>query len=328
MPLIHDRFPELRERVPHLPICSLPTPVQRVDALDLWVKNDGPSAQPWGGNKPRKLEWTLADARRRGFGTVLTFGALATNHGLVTSLYARRHGLRSVLALVDQPRDEHVERQLERIRRAAGSVYLTRTRRRTALLLPAILARHAQLRPPRPPYWLPVGGSSPVGTLGFVEAALELEAQVQAGELPEPAVIVVALGSGGTTAGLLAGLALTSLRTRVHAVLVNDSMDLSPRALVRLADRALALLPGPAKADPARLTVDAGFLGAGYGHAIPEGAGATELAAEHASLTLEPVYTAKALAALLARRAQGALGDGPVVYWHTHTSSTNGTPGS
>jgi D-cysteine desulfhydrase len=319
--LLHQRFPELESRLPRLEICDLPTPVRHVAGLDLWVKDDGVTAAPWGGNKPRKLEWTLADALARGYGTVLTFGGLATNHGLATALYARRHGLRSALALVDQPRDAHVEQQLARTLEAADAVHLTGSKARTALALPYLLARHAQLRPPRPPYWLPVGGSSPVGVLGFVEAALELAAQVQAGELPEPATLVIALGSGGSTAGLVAGLRLAGLHTRVHAVLVNDRMDLRPGPLLRLGRRSLDLLPGTEDIhlDPSALTVDSAFLGPGYGHAIAEGAEATRIAAEHAELTLEPVYTAKAFAALLARRRAGALGPGPVLYWHTHT---------
>jgi D-cysteine desulfhydrase len=312
--VIHERFPETRATLPRVVLCDLPTPVRRLDGLgvdDVWVKDDSRSAPLWGGNKPRKLEWTLADARERGRDTVLTFGGLATNHGLATALYAPQLGIRCVLALVDQPRDAHVDAQLERIRASGARVHLTHTTRRTLLALPYLMARY------RRPYLLPAGGSSPVGALGFVEAALELGEQVRAGELPEPAQIVLALGSGGSAAGLVAGLPLAGLRTRVRAVLVNDKLKLDPGRLLRLARRTRARLGDP-KAPLAELEVVEGWMGAGYGHATPEGEAAIRRAHDAAGLELEPVYTGKALAALLGGGIPD--GEGPVLYWHTHSA--------
>ena len=326
--LLHERFPRTRGTLPRLPICDLPTPVRQAPALgdDVWVKDDALSAEPWGGNKPRKLEWILAAAGEKRCGTILTFGGLGTNHGLATALYARREGIDCVLALVDQPRDERVERQLARLERAATRVYLTRTARRTALAVPYIALRHAQLSPPRMPYWLPPGGSSPLGTVGFVEASLELAAQVEAGELPEPRAVVVALGSGGSAAGLAAGLALAGLRTEVHAVLVNDQLKLTERTVTRLARRTLNLLAGRGVdvwVEPRPVRVVEGFMGAGYGHATPAAREAQRLAAEAEGLALEPVYTGKVLAALLA----GVAGEGLVLFWNSNNGhDTDASP--
>ena len=98
----------------------------------MWLKDDGRYGDgPWGGNKVRKLEWILPDARRRGRGTILTFGALGTNHGLATALYAREHGLRVALALVDQPLDDHVRAQLERLRGSGATLHFTHDKART-----------------------------------------------------------------------------------------------------------------------------------------------------------------------------------------------------
>ncbi|HEX8742941.1 MAG TPA: pyridoxal-phosphate dependent enzyme [Thermoleophilaceae bacterium] len=306
-------------------ICDLPTPVRAAPGLgkDVWVKDDSLSAEPWGGNKPRKLEWILASAKARRFGTVVTFGGLGTNHGLATAIYARREGLACVLALADQPRDEHVERQLERLRAAASRVYLTGSARRTALSVPYLALRHAQALPPRPPYLLPPGGSSPLGAVGFVEAALELAAQVEAGELPEPRAVVVALGSGGSAAGLAAGLALAGLRSEVRAVLVTDQLKLTEASLGRLARRTLALLArrgADVRVEPRPVRVVEGFMGAGYGHATAAAGEAQRLAAAAEGLALDPVYTGKALAALLA----GAAGEGPVVFWNTNNAREYG----
>lgn len=345
MPVLHERFPVLRETLPHLPLYEGRTPVRQLRALSeqaggvpVWVKDDGPRGTLWGGNKPRKLEWTLADALRRGRRTVVTFGALATNHGLATALYAREHGLRAVLVLVDQPVDDHVRRQLERIRRSGARVYLTHGTKRTVAALPWLVLRHMDWRRLRPPYLLPPGGSSPLGAIGFVEAGLELGDQVIAGELPAPSHAVVALGSGGTAAGLMLGLRLAGLRTRVTAVLVNDKLRLDPRFLARLARRSHRLLRrrgagglrplGPLRGPPPGIeapterdvNVHDRWLGPGYGHRTPEAEEALQLARDLEGLQLEPVYTAKAMAGLLALAREGALGDGPVLYWHTHSS--------
>jgi D-cysteine desulfhydrase len=292
---------------------------------EIWLKDDGVFGGAWGGNKARKLEWVLPDVRRKRRGAIFTVGALATNHGLATALYAREQGLRTVLALVDQPRDDHVRRQLARIERSGARIYRTRSTTRTVALLPLIYAANTDWRRLRPPYFLTVGGSSAVGALGYVEAALELAGQVERGELPAPSHVVVALGSGGTAAGLVLGLALAGLDTRVVAVQVNDRTPLSARRVARLAERARRLLerrgarlPG-VSISPADVQVETRWLGPGYGHRTPEAERALELARAE-GLELEPVYTGKAMAALLALRASGELGGGPILYWHTHNA--------
>jgi D-cysteine desulfhydrase len=256
--------------------------------------------------------------------SILTVGALATNHGLATALYARDQGIRTALALVDQPRDDHVDRQLARIERSGARIYRTHGTLRTLAAAPFIYAASTDWRRLRPPYFLPVGGSSPIGTLGYVDAALELAAQVERGDLPEPAQAVVALGSGGTTAGLVLGFALSGLRTRVVAVQVNDRTPLDPARVARLAERTRRLLARRGAKLPAvriaagDVRVETRWLGAGYGHRTPEADRALELAQRAEGLGLEPVYTGKTMAGLLAMRAAGELGDGPLLYWHTH----------
>jgi D-cysteine desulfhydrase len=332
-PPLHERFPVLRETLPWLPLGARPTPVRPLDALSteageapVWLKHDGLFGSLWGGNKARKLEWVLPDVLARGRRSILTVGALGTNHGLATALYAREQGLGTAIALVDQPRDEHVERQLSRLRDSGARLHMTRGKYRTVAALPWLVLRNADLRRLRPPYFLTVGGSSPVGCLGYVDAALELAGQVARGELPEPSHVVVPLGSGGTAAGLLLGLRLAALETRVVAVLVNDKTRLEPRIVAHLAGRAARLLrrrgaevPDPLP-EPGDVTVATRWLGAGYGHRTPEAERALLLAAEREELALEPVYTAKAMAALLALRSEGAFGEGPVLYWHTHNA--------
>ena len=268
----------------------------------------------------RKLEWLLADARARQRRTILTAGGLGTNFGLATALYARELGIATEIALVDQPRDEHVREQLERLRGVAA-LHFTHTRARTVVTLGALAAR-AALRDRRPPLVLGPGGSSPLGALGYVEGALELAEQVRAGELPEPARVVVATGSGGTAAGLALGLALAGLRTRVTGVVVAHQLRLDARTIARLARRSARLLarrgaqlPREATVAAADLEMTREFLGPGYGHPTAAAERAQRLARKHAGLELDPVYTAKGLAGALALAARGG---GPVLFLNTY----------
>jgi len=160
-------------------------------------------------------------------------------------------------------------------------------------------------------YFVPPGGSSPVGSLGFVEAALELGEQVRAGELPEPETVWCALGSGGTAAGLALGLRMAGLRTRVRAVHVNDALKLTEETVARLARRT------PVGGDEINeVRVVHGYLGDGYGHGTPEAAAAIERARDAEGLKLDPVYTGKTMAAVLGHMATGS--GGPALYWHTY----------
>jgi D-cysteine desulfhydrase len=163
-----------------------------------------------------------------------------------------------------------------------------------------------------------------------VEAAGELGGQIAADALPAPTHVVVALGSGGTAAGLAAGMKLFGVRSRLVCILVNDLTKVDAASVARLARRTLRLL-GRHGADvegidvaPSDIVVERSWLGPGYGHATPEAERASELVAEREGFALEPVYTAKAMAALLELNRRGAFGDGPVLYWHTHTPPERG----
>ncbi len=324
LPLLHDRFPELRATLPHLPLTDeRPTPVRRIDGLaggdtELWLKDDGAYGNGgWGGNKVRKLEWLLPDIRRRGRSKLLTVGGIGTNWGLAAALYGREQGIEVILALIDQPEDEHVRAQLERLAASGATIHRTRSKARTIALAPWLLARHHDGL--HPPYLLPAGGSSPVGALGYVEAALEIATQVEAGELPEPAHVVTAVGSGGTAAGLALGLRIAGLGSTVTGVVVNDSLRLDRATLTKLAVRSGKLLaargaPGAeAGAGDLRLESLADWLGPGYGYATPESERARSAAAG-AGLRLDPVYTAKSMAATLELARSGRFAEGPVLF--------------
>lgn len=320
MSRIAERFPHAN--LPHVDLGTAPTPVRRLDGLDadveVWIKDEGVFGDGrWGGNKVRKLEWIIPEAQRRGFSTLFTVGGIGTHWGLAAALYGREHGLRTVLGLVDQPVDDHVREQLRRLDASGATIHRYPSARRLRLAAPWLLMRHTSGG--RMPYYLPAGGSSPVGALGYVETALEIAAQVADGAMPEPATIVTAVGSGGTAAGLALGLRIAGLRTRVLGIVVNDSFRLDAVTISRLANKTAALLRtrGALVTDeiaPDDLIATDAWLGQTYGAPTPEGVEALAAAAS-LGLQLEPVYTAKALGAI---RSAGANMAGPVLFLQTH----------
>jgi D-cysteine desulfhydrase len=307
-----------------------PTPVRQLSELGdeagvapVWLKDDGAYSEV-GGNKARKLEWLLGDARRRRKRSVLTGGALGTNHGLATATFAARLGMRTILVLAPQPETEHVRAQLARLRASGAELHFARGFVTSYLLAGWLMA--SRTRPASgTPYPIPPGGSNALGAIGYVDAALELADQIGRGELPEPSHVVVALGSGGTSAGLLAGIRLAGLGSRLVCVRVSDVAPMGARRIARLARRTLAMLRSHGAAvdagapSPADLNVEDGWLGPGYGHETPEGDEAMRRFRERAGVELEPVYTGKAAAALLELNRRAAFGNGPVLYWHTYS---------
>lgn len=323
-PALHRRWPGLD--LGYRRLGGTPTRVERVDipgiADGLWIKRDDEFGDgAWGGNKVRKLEWILPEAQRRGVRTLFTVGGIGTHWGLACARYADEAGLRTVLGLVDQPIDDHVREQWDRLVASPAVIHRYPNPARLRLVAPWLLARAVDRQGVRLklPWYLPAGGSNEVGTLGYVETALEIAAQVEAGALPEPASVVVPIGSGGTAAGLTLGFKIAGLRTRVFGVVVNDSFPLDAEVMARLANRTGELLrsrgaSGIPQVTASDLTTREDWLGTTYGDPTPESMAAVTAAAQ-VGLELEPVYTGKALAAV---SELGASLPGPVLWLHTH----------
>lgn len=321
--LLHQRWPGLR--LGHVALGTGPTPVRRLDGLtgiaadlDLWVKDEsGYGDGGWGGNKVRKLEWIIPEAQRRRCSTLFTVGGIGTHWGLACALYGKEYGLRTVLGLVDQPVDDHVREQLARLQASGAELHRYRSVRALTLAAPWLMLTNVHAG--RLPWYLPAGGSNPIGTLGYVETALEIAAQVERGDLPEPATVVVPIGSGGTAAGLALGLRIAGLRTRVFGAVVNDAFPLDAPVIARLANRTGDLLrergaTGVPTITAEDLTTAEEWLGETYGDPTPASTAMVVRAAE-LGLDLEPVYTGKALAAIA---DLGTTLPGPVLWLNTH----------
>jgi D-cysteine desulfhydrase len=295
------------------PNLIVPSPVRRLlveQTNELWLKDDSLICAVYGGNKPRKLVHLLDDAVKRGAKRLVTVGALGSHHVLATGLMGRHIGLPTTAIVLPRPFSNHAE-QTTTNTLAAGVELI-------ALGNPGDLRRLVGRVGRRGDYWIPPGGSNAIGALGYLEAARELKRQIDEQLVPLPDVIVVALGSGGTAAGLLAGLASEKLSTELVAVAVLR-LPLATAVVQSLGRAALrrsgcATSPGFA----GQLTIDNAWIGKGYGH--PTAAG--ELAiAEAASfgLTLEPTYTGKAFACALAR-LRATRRSQRILFWSTFSA--------
>jgi D-cysteine desulfhydrase len=319
------RRPALAGRLPHRAFLSGPTPVEALSLPGLepgrlFVKRDERSCALYGGNKPRKLEFLIGACLHARARRLVTTGGLGTHHGLATTILGREAGLATTLVLVDQPVTEEVRESLLLFTAWGADVVHGRNVAGTALGCARALAL-GQLRGERPRL-VPTGGSGAVGNVGFVSAAFELAEQVEAGDLPRPGSVFVPVGSGGTQAGLVLGLRLAGLDTRVIGVLVTDILPPSPASLARAARATLRRLR---QADPELPELELGphdfeltpaQLGPGYGAATPAACDALAAAAA-AGLVLETTYGAKCLAELRARATRGELPPGPVLFWNT-----------
>ncbi len=294
-----------------LDLARLPTPVQPLPRLsaaigvEVHVKRDDLTGLGLSGNKIRKLERLLAAAVAEGADTVLTTGGLQSNHCRATALAARRLGLEPGLLLRGAlPSTPDANLLLDRL---AGAALRTCTpedyrHRRDALL--AAWAQELEAAGRRP-YIIPEGGSNGLGSLAYVDAARELRDQGA-----DYDHVVVAVGSGGT----LAGLALGGLPGTVHGVAVCDDAAFFTARVRAIADE-VAELGGPSLPASGWEVVE-GFQGPAYAVATPRTWDAIQRLARLEGLLLDPVYTGKAMEALLARVGEGAW-RGRILFWHT-----------
>lgn len=291
----------------------MPLPGLSTGACELWVKRDDRTSDIYGGNKIRKLEHILEKARRRGKKRIVTIGAAGSHHVLATTIFGMRAGLRVAAVLTPQPRNAHV---VDNLRAGIGlglEAHAARSIGDIPRVLARLLARGDMLVPP--------GGSNVTGTLGYIDGADELVVAIRRGEIPAPDAIVVALGSGGTAAGILAGIVRAGLSTRVIGVrIVEPSLSgkLRTVALSAAASRAMGIPLEPLKLIE-RFSVDGRWLGPGYGHTTEAGERAMRIAKEE-GLVLDPTYTAKAFAAALELVREGR--HGRILYWHTLSSAS------
>ncbi len=325
-----DRFPGT-ESLAHVTLGCFPTPVEPMPKLarllgvqSLFVKRDDVSGGAYGGNKVRKLEFLLGQALAESRRAVITFGAVGSNHVRATAVYGAQLGLQVHAVLAPQPSTPNLEANLLADRAAGATLYFAESYSQ-ALRRGAELHDEITLHDGVEPFVIPFGGTNSRGTIGFVNAAIELAGQIEAGALPEPDLIYVPYGSTGTASGLAIGLAAVGLRPSVVGVRVVPAESMNPERTRRVIEEAVTLLREldagfpSVKPESVALEVRDGFLGDGYASATAESLEAVALA-EANNIHLETTYTGKALAALVADARAGKLARKTALFWNTYSS--------
>lgn len=313
-------------RSPRADLALLPTPLQALERLSshlggprILVKRDDCTGLAGGGNKARKLEFLLGDALERGADTVITTGALQSNHARQTAAACAKLGLKCVLVLVAPaqiPTPAYRDSGNALMSRLLGAERVELKPGESAQSVMDQAAREVRRRGGTP-YVIPRGGSCLKGDLGYVECALELAEQTLAqGERLEH--VVLTTGSGGTQAGLLAGFHLLGIQPRVTGIAVSARCAEQVPRVVDLAAKTAQHLQAGASLPPEQVVVVDDYLGAHYGAPTPEMVEAVKLAARLEGLMLDPVYTGKAMAGLIGLVRQGRFKQGEtVIFLHT-----------
>jgi D-cysteine desulfhydrase family pyridoxal phosphate-dependent enzyme len=312
---------------PRIPLAEYPTPLEHLPCLsaqlkrEIFIKRDDGIGPGLGGNKTRKLEYLLAQAQRRGMHKVVTFGGLQSNHARITAAAACKLGMESHLFYFDRPPEQFtgnlllnqiMDAQMHFLPLGAGSdgrLTLEATNRLVHLLAWLRVGRH---------YFIPVGGHSWLGCLGYVHAAIEIERQARALGI-ENAYLVLAAGTGGTLAGLLAGLRLIGSSLRPLAIDIGKLWKGFPASLARLTGEISSRLGENLmfRADEIPLLEEV-YAAPKYGASSQSCQAAIRRLARTEGILLDPVYTGKAFAGLLDLVEKGKLGsDEPVIFLHT-----------
>ena len=329
LPLLFGRYVGLNGRVAHIHLGTFPTPVtahhdiaDRLGAASFHVKHDGLSGEVYGGNKVRKLEFLFADALTQGRKSVVTYGAAGSNHALATAVYAQLLGLSCTNILIPQHNAGYVRKNLlmshlsgAKLQPCPSPAALGETTER--------VVGDIERESGDTPYIIPMGGTSPVGMIGFINAACELTAQIDAGEIPSPDLIYAPFGSMGTAAGLAAGCRALGLSSRIAGVRVvpggisNEgnmhALIAGTSALLHDIDSSFPRLSG----EDCSIDIRHDYFGEEYALYTREGMRAIAEFHRFLSLPLEGTYTGKTVAAILGDAADGRLRKKNVLFWHT-----------
>ena len=320
-------FPRLAACLPKSSIADLPTPLKQYslrkqhNAPSILVKHDDLSSRLYGGNKIRKLEYILQRAKDRDAKRVATFGTVASNHALATALYATELDLKCTCLLSHQSKtakaplalNMHLQNQTEIVRFGGARRSRVNTMR-----------KYLQNRRT---WVIPMGGSSWLGVVGFVNAGLEVAAQFDTAGVDIPDRLYVANGTMGTAAGIALGLALANIPTEVHAVRVTHEFIANPTAMQRLINKTAAMMNRLDPTVPAdiaarsKLRFRDEFFAGGYAQSNPETDRAIEFAREEIGLTLDATYSGKAMAALLHDLSRDDRAENKMMFWNTYNSS-------
>ncbi len=308
------------KNLPRIPIAHLPTPVEELPRLSahlggprILIKRDDQTGLAFGGNKTRKLEYLLAEAQSQGAKTVITGGAIQSNHCRQTAAAAARMGLDCILVLGGEKPSEPSGNLLLDLLFGAEIVWTSMAARDETLQA----TYDAAVEAGRQPYLVPYGGSNPVGASAYAFAIQELVDQGI-----EVDWIVFASSSAGTQAGMVVGAHLTGFEGKILGISVDEQEDVLQARVAELASETAAYLGQPATFTPEQILVNANYLGEGYGIMNSQDREAVHIFAKYEGMLFDPVYTGRAAGGMIDLiRKRFFSKDEMVLFWHT-----GGTP--
>jgi D-cysteine desulfhydrase family pyridoxal phosphate-dependent enzyme len=307
--------------IPRESLGSWPTPVERLDRLsshlgiDLWLKRDDLTGLALGGNKVRKLEFLLAHARKLGADIIITTGGSQSNHARLTAAACRRLALQCVLVLDRGRHPSNGNLLLDQLFGAEIELIDDPDPATAAARMESIAGNLRDQG--HIPYVIPRGGSIPQGAIGYLNMVYELTGQLE-GVGTSPTSVYVATGSCGTHSGIMAGRAACQRTWRVQGISVSRAKTHQEEKVKALSNAVLAWCGIEGEVSSEDVDVDDGFTGDGYGIPTAETWNAIHLLASVEGLVVDPVYTGKALAGLLAHVESGRIRRGEtVVFIHT-----------
>lgn len=315
-PLLFEKYPNLEGNIPWIKLVPSQTPVRKLNKIEekfgvnsVWVKCDDVSSPLYGGNKSRKMEFIYADALNQNYKKVLTVGAIGSNQCVANAIFCKEFGLKPIAVMIDQPVTSFVRNNLLLDAYYQNEIYYSKDTPRSDDI-----------------YYMAPGGSTPLGTLGYIDAAFELKEQVDLGWIPEPDYIFVPTASSGTAAGLTVGVKLAGLKTHIHAVQVGFSSMSNIRVIRKLSNKTKKYVTQYDITIPEitfeHLHYTEEYYGGEYGLPTKKCVEAIKLLNLEEGISLEPTYSGKTFAALLdfIRKNKLDVKDKTIVFWNTFNS--------
>jgi D-cysteine desulfhydrase family pyridoxal phosphate-dependent enzyme len=299
----------------HLPtrIEALPRLTSALEGPEIFVKRDDQTGLAFGGNKTRKLEFLVAEAQAAGAKTLITAGAVQSNHCRQTAAAAAKYGFKCILVLAGDPPQHSSANFLLDQYLGAEIIWANWETRRQDLQV----AYDAAVTAGQEPYLVPYGGSSPTGAAGYAYAIQELLTQ---GLIPD--WIVFPSSSAGTQAGMVAGAKLFGLDSKIFGISVDEPEQMLKERVAELATQTMDLFGIQHTFVAEEILVNADFCAAGYGVLTANEIEAIQLFSQLEGLLIDPVYTGRAAGGLISLiRKQFFSPDEKVLFWHT-----GGTP--
>ena len=305
--------------LPRHPLAHLPTPLEFLPRLSaelgphIYIKRDDQTGLAGGGNKTRKLEYLVAEALAQKADTLITVGAVQSNHCRQTAAAAAKAGLRCILVLGgDEPPETTGNLLLDHL---LGAKVVWAGERSREEVTEKIAAEERSAG--RQPYPVPLGGSTPLGAVAYAMAMEELKSQKF-----DFSRIVFASSSGGTHAGLVVGKQITDFGGEILGISVDEDKETLTQVVSRLATETASLIGHPRSHTPTQIVASTDYLGAGYAIMGQPEREAIKLFAQTEGILVDPVYTGRAAAGMIDLIRRGVIGkDETILFWHT-----GGTP--